>query len=259
MIRWVFLDVGNVVLDEDVLTYGVFRLHVEAIRGARPDRSFLDLLEEREALALRGSRWPVFEVASRYLPPGRVAALWEESRDRVLSDFASYHPLITGAREAIEILAGRYRLGIIANQPPEARRLLEDLGLLSKFQVVCLSEEMGQFKPDPALFSSALMLAGATPAECLMVGDRYEQDVVPARRLGMAAVLVRRGLRPGSGRPDLHPDLLAYSESLARIEEGRADVQGSEGVTTVGSLGELAAKLTCPSPNGASPSQGFRE
>jgi HAD superfamily hydrolase (TIGR01450 family) len=48
-------------------------------------------------------------------------------------------------------------------------------------------------KPDPSLFAAAASAMGALPAQCAMVGDDPEADLVPARRLGMTAVLVLSG------------------------------------------------------------------
>ncbi len=71
--------------------------------------------------------------------------------------------MIPGATEVVERLARRYRLGLIANQGRECRGRLAELGLLGRFDVVALSEEVGRFKPDPALFEDALDRAGAPP------------------------------------------------------------------------------------------------
>ena len=56
MFRWVFFDVGNVLLDEDPLTLLSFRRHVESVVRIRSDLSFLDLLSQREARAAAAIR-----------------------------------------------------------------------------------------------------------------------------------------------------------------------------------------------------------
>jgi FMN phosphatase YigB (HAD superfamily) len=122
----------------------------------------------------------------------------------------------------VERLSRRYRLGVIANHPPQCRGVLEDLGLLGRCEVVLLAEEQGRYKPDPALFLRALERAEARGAECVMVGDRLDHDIAPAAALGMATAWIRWPDRTAKGwRPD-DPEGLAYLESL----QGAADRGG---------------------------------
>ena len=44
---------------------------------------------------------------------------------------------------------------------------------------------MGRSKPAPNLFLSALEAVGCAPEEACMVGDRIDNDIRPAKKLGM--------------------------------------------------------------------------
>ena len=55
------------------------------------------------------------------------------------------------------------------------------------------SAEFGAKKPDAALFEAALRQAGCLPAEAAMVGDRLDNDIAPAKRLGMRTVRILQG------------------------------------------------------------------
>ena len=48
-------------------------------------------------------------------------------------------------------------------------------------------------KPDPRIFETALEKAGCPPHEAVMIGDRLDNDVAPAKALGMKTVRVRQG------------------------------------------------------------------
>ena len=52
----------------------------------------------------------------------------------------------------------------------------------------------GLKKPEPAIFRLALSRAGCRPDQALMVGDRVDNDIRPARQIGMATARVRQGL-----------------------------------------------------------------
>jgi FMN phosphatase YigB (HAD superfamily) len=56
-----------------------------------------------------------------------------------------------------------------------------------------LSGETGFRKPDPRAFISAAEALGVAPAECIMVGDRIDNDIAPAKALGMATILFKTG------------------------------------------------------------------
>ena len=221
MIGWVFLDVGNVLLDEDRLAARVFQIHVDAVRRTRPELGFGAILAEREAEAVAGSRWPLFEVVSRHLDEPAVAAAWGEADREVRADYARLSPPIAGAGGFLESLAARFRLGLIANQGPECRGWLDRLGWLDRFEVVALSEEVGFFKPDPRLFRLALDRAGVEPASAWMVGDRIDNDVVPASKLGMNTAWVRWPDRSAKGGGTTDPETRAYLASLDRIAAGK--------------------------------------
>ena len=79
------------------------------------------------------------------------------------------------------------------------------------------SERWGVQKPDPGFFASVVEKAGRPPEEILYVGDRVDNDVLPALAAGLRAVRIRRGAH-------------AHVESL-------------DGTVTIGSLAELPEAL----------------
>ncbi|MFO1081781.1 MAG: HAD family hydrolase [Reyranellaceae bacterium] len=85
------------------------------------------------------------------------------------------------------------KLGIVANQPEATRRKLERAGLLDLFEHHGMTGLTGLRKPDPQAFRQAAESLGVAAASCIMVGDRIDNDVVPAKALGMATVLFRSG------------------------------------------------------------------
>ena len=53
--------------------------------------------------------------------------------------------------------------------------------------------DWGVEKPDPASFTRVAALAGLPPEKIAYVGDRLDNDVLPAREAGMVGVFLRRG------------------------------------------------------------------
>ena len=85
------------------------------------------------------------------------------------------------------------RLGIVANQLQTARERLARAGIGELFDHHGLSGLSGLRKPDPRAFTAAAEALGVPAPACIMVGDRIDNDIAPAKALGMAAILLRSG------------------------------------------------------------------
>ena len=70
---------------------------------------------------------------------------------------------------------------------------LAQRGMGGLFAVIVTSADFGAKKPETALFEAALRQAGCLPAEAAMVGDRLDNDIAPAKRLGMRTVRILQG------------------------------------------------------------------
>ena len=87
-----------------------------------------------------------------------------------------------------------FKLGVIANQNPGTEERLAAWGLLGFFDVVASSAELGVAKPDPGIFRWALKQAECAARNAIMIGDRLDNDIAPANRLGMHTVRLMRGI-----------------------------------------------------------------
>lgn len=190
-IQWVFFDVGNVLFNDDPQTYEVFRRYHRELAASRPDYAFEDLLASREALAAKGESWILYKLVKDAISRERLGEIYAETRAWTIERYDDHHLMDDDLPALLEGLRSRYRLGIIANQPPECRASLSRRGLLGKFDVVAISEEIDRHKPDPAIFTWALEQAGADPAASIMIGDRRDNDVAPAKKLGMRTIWLR--------------------------------------------------------------------
>ena len=93
----------------------------------------------------------------------------------------------------MEQLGQEYKLGIIANQLPGLEERLNALGILDYFSAIFSSADLGLAKPDPAIFRLALQKTNCLPQQAIMIGDRLDNDIAPARRIGMKTIWVKQG------------------------------------------------------------------
>lgn len=84
-----------------------------------------------------------------------------------------------------------YTVGLAGNQPAGAEAALGRLGL--PVDVIASSARWGVEKPSPAFFDRVSAEVGLRPEQVAYVGDRLDNDVLPAKASGMSAVFIRRG------------------------------------------------------------------
>ena len=215
-LRALLLDVGGVLMDERP-SYQRFRrearLRLGGVTAAEVLRSV------RAAIAANPRpRW-TSQHAIQQLggDPAVARQIWSEIDVHGLD-----RPYVE-APAALERLASRYRLAVVGNQGLKARGRLEAAGLLRFFEVVVISDEVGISKPDPRIFELALEQLRVAPDEAAMVGDRLDNDIGPARRLGIIGIRVWRGPHVWQRPIDAceKPDLTVRSlTELARVLAG---------------------------------------
>lgn len=180
-VKWLFFDVGGTLVDETAsFRRRVMRtIEIQKRLGNTYTPEFLEEAMKRSALA--GGSY--FRGAMKNIG---------------ISDFAPYdcigEVLYPEAKDVLTALAKNYRLGIIANQPMGTEKRLYEYGIGQLFSLVLSSAEEGMEKPEPSLFLRALSRAGCAPHEACMIGDRPDNDIAPAKALGMKTVRITQGL-----------------------------------------------------------------
>lgn len=109
-----------------------------------------------------------------------------------------------------------YAVGIAGNQPIEAQEALRKIGFEADF--TGSSAGWGAEKPSPAFFAKITEMAGVPVSSIAYVGDRLDNDILPALHAGMAAIFIKRG--PWGTLHAMHPDIVratAMIDSLAEL------------------------------------------
>lgn len=132
-----------------------------------------------------------------------------------------------GAREALDTLDGRYRLGIVTNGSPSMQRHKYDaLGLNGQFEAVVHAGTEAPPKPDPEPFRVALSGLDATADRAIHVGNSHGSDVLGAHNAGVGSVWIPAtdyDRRTAEGR-DVEPDHAL--DSLAALPGLVAELDG---------------------------------
>lgn len=180
--RWVCLDVGETLVDETRV------FHTWAQIFGLPDFTLMAVLGGSITDAERPEDWRRFFEMIKQPEWRDQQPAFEERYGALRAD-----DLYPDAIRAIDSLkAAGYRIAITANQPARRHAELEALGI--QVDAMGMSDAMGAAKPDRAFFDRTLELMGSPdPASVAYVGDRVDNDVLPALAVGMRAVWLRRG------------------------------------------------------------------
>jgi HAD superfamily hydrolase (TIGR01549 family) len=136
--------------------------------------------------------------------------------------------LYPDARPAMEALrAMGVWVGVAGNQTSRAGNILRELNLPA--DLIATSDDWGAAKPDAAFFRALLGAVPCDAGEVVYVGDRLDNDLRPARAVGMQTAFIRRG--PWGYIWERHPDMQAAANwrmtTLAELPEIAAAVNSS--------------------------------
>lgn len=181
IVRAVIFDVGETLIDEQRMWRGW-----AAYLGV-PTDDFLATL--RDVIARGEDHQRVFD---RFRPGFNIVDARRERAAQGDSDMFGAQDLYPDAAPCMRALrAYGYRIGIAGNQPAGAADALKALGLRTDF--VASSAVMGVAKPAPGFFETLVEMSGIEARRIAYVGDRLDNDILPAREAGMVTVFLLRG------------------------------------------------------------------
>ena len=173
-IKWLFFDVGSTLVDEH-LAY------------EHRMREMADLANTTYS--------SVYETAMTFYKQNKKGDL--ETAKLLGVELPKWHKedeiLYSDAAKCLEILSSRYKIGIIANQSLGTKARLEQHGILQYIDLVIASAEEGVAKPDKRIFELALNRSNCKPGDAVMIGDRIDNDIVHAKRMGMHTIWIKQG------------------------------------------------------------------
>ncbi len=173
-IKRLFFDVGSTLVDESLVYENRMRWMAQAAH-----RTYDDVYQSAMNYYKQNKKGDLEMLKQLNLQ----APKWDCQNERLYAD----------TEAVLSALSGPYKIGIIANQLPGTTERLEQFGIRKYIHLVIASAEEGVAKPDRRIFALALERSHCDPAEAVMIGDRIDNDIVPAKALGMKTIWVKQG------------------------------------------------------------------
>lgn len=170
-IEWLFFDVGSTLVDE----------------SRANEHRILDAIEETdisyEQAYAQAVRLAKQNIAHPLKCLGLSTTPWH-SEDEIIYPQAA---------ECLAELHKRYKIGIIANQIHGTADRMKKYGISQYLDFIIASAEVGLEKPDLRIFELALERANCLPEAAVMIGDRLDNDIIPAKRMRLKTIWIRQG------------------------------------------------------------------
>jgi phosphoglycolate phosphatase len=193
--------------------------------------NFVLVREGMPAIPLSSARNMIGAGARRMLERGIEAdgrAVSLADIDRMTKDFVDHYAdhiaevsrPFEGLEAALDDLAGRgYQFAVCTNKLEWlSKKLLDELGLSTRFSAICGADTFGISKPDPAILQQTVARAGGELSSTIMVGDAGP-DIGVARRAGVPVIGVEFGYTEVP-IADLKPDrLIGHMRDLRHAVE----------------------------------------
>jgi len=170
-IKWLFFDIGYTLINED----DVHRQRV------------IDTVKNQNVYTYEDVYNAMIEASGNYKQPYPTAI-----EQLGIKYYAQYKKELEKpykcAKNVLKKLHKYYKIGIIANQSEGTEQRLIEYGLREHIDYICASAESGLSKPDINMFLKALEDTNCAPENAVMIGDRLDNDIFPANKIGMKTI-----------------------------------------------------------------------
>jgi putative hydrolase of the HAD superfamily len=199
-LRALFLDVDDTLYSTSEFAAAARRAAMDAmIRHGLKLRLDEALAELHEVIAEFGSNYPYhYDRLLRRLPPEVVpdtnpailvaaaVGAYHDTKYRSLFPFRDVPDVLERLKSRTQLVLGVITEGLEIKQAEKLVRL-GVVPFLSP-RAIFISDQIGISKPNRKLFLRACAEVGVPPTETMYVGDHPENDIAPAKDVGMVAV-----------------------------------------------------------------------
>ena len=133
-------------------------------------------------------------------------------------ELGDLYPDALGCLESVRGLG--LHVGVVGNQTAVLEQWARKAALPA--DVISSSDSLGVRKPDRRFFERVVELAGCAPGDVAYVGDRVDNDVLPAAAAGLVAIHIRRG--PWGRLQRTPPEATLGLDDLASLPQALASL-----------------------------------
>ena len=209
MIKNIFLDAGGVILNESIFEDVSGKIIIEIIRRRNksysPEQYQSDIKEAVYRFAPKVYDYILYRnivIIEDYIKA-------KEQYKRQLKNENTGFLLMEGIEDFLKYFSAYYQIGIIGQYGNDLINFLAGKELLQYFTFREIQDNYKITKPDPRYFTAILEKCDCTAEESIMLGDRIDKDIIPAKMVGMKTIRIKTGIHKNQEprTPEEIPDI----------------------------------------------------
>lgn len=191
----ILLDAGGIILDETQMENEYAHFSVSILSEINPEYSIKQFWDDTE------------ESVIRFTPRTRPYIFWKYCNGdvnlykNILAKFDTLRnkwlqslKLMNGIIPELKELATRFDLVLAGQYGNNIYDLLQENGISNLFKNRLSQDDFEITKPDPRYIENIAKASNFHTKECIMVGDRIDNDVIPAKQNKMGTVFIKTGI-----------------------------------------------------------------
>ena len=219
MIRNIFLDAGGVILDETQFENKSAEIIIGIINQHNEKYKSENYWKDAE------------EAVYRFIPKVYDYVLYKNivnienfrtAKTEYENKMKSHNTLklTDGITEFLAEFSKFYKIGTLGQYGIDFRNFLESKNILGYFTYKEIQDDYKITKPDTRYFEAVLRKCNCKAEESVMVGDRIDKDVIPAKLVGMKTIRIKTGIHKNQEprTPEEIPDITV--DKLSEIKTG---------------------------------------
>ena len=129
--------------------------------------------------------------------------------------------LMDGITDFLVEFSKYYKIGVLGQYGIDFRNFLECKNILKYFTFMEIQDDYKFTKPDTRYFEAILKKCSCKAEESVMVGDRIDKDIIPAKLVGMNTIRIKTGLHKNQEprTPDEMADITVEKLCDIKIEK----------------------------------------
>jgi len=195
LLKNIFLDAGGIILDELNFENNMSRIITGIIQKFHPEYSREDYWKDVDEAVYRFVPKTYDYILYKYIrniddfKESKILKNNEEKKN-LNNDFK----LTDGLKEFLQTFSEHYKIGILGQYGRSFKDFLEKENILQYFTFSEIQDDYKVTKPDPRYFEAILKKCNCIANESIMVGDRIDKDIIPAKLIGMKTIRIRVGI-----------------------------------------------------------------
>jgi HAD superfamily hydrolase (TIGR01549 family) len=209
MIKNIFLDAGGVILNENEFENNSAAIISKIISRYNKNYSIKNYWKDVEEAVYRFAPKVYDYVLYKNITDMKIFKESKMEYKNMIRDVNINFEFMDGIIEFLTEYSRHYKIGILGQYGKDFKKFLENKDVIKYFTYTEIQDDYKITKPDPRYYEAILKKCRCLAEESIMIGDRVDKDVIPAKMVGMKTVRIKVGI---------------YKNQEPRIPEEKAEI-----------------------------------